>query len=299
MSTFRFYSVKLLPISGTRADLVGDLGYGELLKALEHRITNAHKSKKFEDVFYALRNEFYMTILHIHAYEKYTPITFIKFDSPKSLVNTFTGNQIQDLPEGTSAHRYEFFAIFDYENHVLAVQNKTGRLPSPAIFIDSLRFFFEPVAREKFPNHVLKIDQLTNDNALSNVYVTAEKYRRVEVEISLSNSDEYIDDEVNETERELEMLGISEVSHTEKAVDGGFMSNISKKCRHYLTIAKKNGNAKIRYLERQSQRVKTFVMRDHPLQVDVTQKKGQKNEEYEQEIREAISYANKRTLKAE
>jgi hypothetical protein len=269
VSSYRFFNIKILPLSGKRDELIGKPGYKSVFEALQIRIRDAHKKRDLLSVSYPLRNDFFYSVLHIKADVPYAYGKFLKFDKPATLVDTLTGDPLQSIPKNASAHRHEFRFVFDYTRHVIAIQQISGKSPSLFTIKDALEFIFKPVIVENFPDYYLEIDLLTSDVELNKVFENAEKFKRAEVSITLTNTDEYLDDEVRETEAEMAENNISSIKHVESGPHNGFMTGLSTRCMAYLKLARKNGDASIRYLERQTGKIKSFVMRDHPLQTRI------------------------------
>jgi Domain of unknown function (DUF4747) len=292
MSAYQFFNIKALPMSASRTDLIGKLGYRALFERLQTRIRTAHRTKALLSVSYPLRNDFFISILHIKPDVPYAHGKFLKFDKPGALVDTLTGDHLDSVPTNASAHRHELRFVFDYSRHVIAVQHLAGKSPSTSVLIDTIKFLLEPVLRELYQNHYLEVEVLTSDAELNKVLKTAVKFKRAKVDLSITNSDDYLDDEVKETEDEMEKLGISEISHTESASKDGFMIKLSQKCIAYLKIAKKNGNATIRYMEKTSGKLRSFVMRENPIRIRVPLTRKTHEGEYLDGIHTAIIQAD-------
>lgn len=295
MATFQFFNIKLLPHDSEKGELVGMAGYKKLFQKLKEHTELSHRAKNILGISYSLRNSFYLSILHIHIKDEFSIGKFIKFDKPENLVNTLTGDPIQSVPEDASAHRYEFEYFFDYSRHVAAIQQITGKSPHPSVIAKALTEIIEPVATSAFPDYYLKVDILTSDLELTTMLKNAERFKRAEVHISVTNSDDYLEDEVKETEREMKELGVSEIDHAESAPRNGFMKALSKKCIAYLKIARKNGNATVRYLDKQTGKIQKYVMKDHPFRLTVTKSVKKTEPEYQTEVLNAIAKADLQT----
>lgn len=295
MATFQFFNIKVLPHVGGEKSQIGSDGYKKLFRAVKEHISRGDRAKNILGLSYKLKNDFYFSILHIHLDETFSFGKFLKFDKPESLVDTLTGDPMQSVPQNASAHRHEFEYLFVYKCHVMAVQHLNGKSPNPAVTIKALNAILEPTCKAVFPDHYLRIDVLTSDTELRKILDSAAKFKRAEVEISVTNSDEYLDEEANETEAEMKDLGISEISHIESATKNGFMSSFSKKCLAYLKIAQKNGNASIRYVEKSTGKLKRYIMRDHPIKTTVVQTKKMKDDEYRDILSNTVINTDRRT----
>lgn len=288
VSSYRFFNIKVLPISGKRDALIGNAGYRTVFESLQVRIREAHINRDLLSVSYPLRNDYYYSVLHIKAEPPYAYGKFLKFDKPASLVDTLSGDTLQSIPKNASAHRYEFRFVFDYTRHVIAIQQISGKSPNLFKIKDALNFIFKPVISEKFPEYYLEIDLLTSDLELNKVFENAEKFKRAEVKITLTNTDEYLEDEVQETEEEMHENNISSIVHVESGPKGGFMTGLSIRCIAYLKLAKKNGEASIRYIEKQTGKVKSFVMRNHPLQSRIVMPRNVAEHLYLDRVHQAV-----------
>lgn len=288
MSSYRFFNVKVLPLSGKKDELIGKDGYRQLLEQFQRTIRKAHLNRDLLSVSFPLLNDFYFSVLHIRTDIPYGHGKFLKFDKPGTLVDTLTGDPLQSVPQNASAHRFEFRFVFDYTRHVIAVQFVSGKSPGAPVQVKALRHLLAPVVAEHFPSHYLEVEVLTSDAELARVLNTVEKFKRAEVHVSATNTDEYLDEEIRETEEEMANLNISDIKHTETAPAKGFMSGLSLKMQALLQIAKKNGNASIRYLEKQSGKLKSYVMHNHPIQTKVPMPKKMNEVAYLDAVHSAL-----------
>jgi hypothetical protein len=297
LSSFYFYNIKVLPISGSRSELIGKEGYKKLFDQFWISIRTAHRTRRLLDVSFALRNDFYFSVLHITNDIPYAHGKFLKFDQPSALVDTLTGDPIQTVPKNASAHRHEFEFLFNYTHHILAVQHISGKSPGTTKLIEAIKYLLTPTQSEFFPKHYLEISLITSDVELDKVLEDAKKIKRVDVSLTITNSDEYLDDEISETEQELAAMKIAYVRHEEKGPENGFMDGITKKCRAFLMIAKKNGDATIRYLSSKHGKLQTYVMNDFPLKIRVSWTKRTAESVYKDAIHDATIQANNRATK--
>ena len=265
MATFKYFNIKALPHNGKADHLIGEKGYKNIFLELKNAISRAHRARNILEISHKLRNDFYLSVLHIHIEDEFTHGTILKFDKPQALFDTLSGDPMQSIPDNASAHRYEFKYLFNHKTHVIAIQHISGRSPNTNSLINALTSIITPIVNSIFPDHYLKIEVLTSSEELNKVLNHAEKVRRAQVNFTITNHDDYLADEVKATEAEMRTNGIAEIHHTEIGSDRGFMTSLSSRCIAYLKIAKKNGNATIRYIDKKTSKLTSYVMRDNPL----------------------------------
>jgi hypothetical protein len=295
MATFKYFNLKVLPHSGKKEHLIGEDGYKEIFQYLKEKINQSHRARNIIDISHKLRNDFYLSILHIHMKEDFTHGTILKFDKPQALFDTLSGHPMQSIPENASAHRHEFDYLFNYKRHVIAIQHIAGRSPNTNSTIAALISILTPIVRSIFPNHYLKVEILTSSEELNKILTNAEKFRKAEVNFTITNHDDYLADEVKSTEAEMRSNGIAEIHHSEVGPEKGFMSNLSSRCLAYLKIAKKNGNATIRYVDKNTKKIKSYIMRDNPLITRITKTIKTKEDLFLQDLNASIIKADQQS----
>jgi hypothetical protein len=294
VASYRFYNLKVLPLSRKRSELIGREGYIKLFEQLQRKIRSSFQRKDIASISYPLRNDFFYTVFVVKPEVPYAHGKFLKFDQPGALMDTLTGEVLQSIPKNASAHRYEVRFVFDYTRHVLAVQQSSGRL-NPATLMDALTFLFEPIVSEYFPNHYLEIDLLKSQEAIDEVIKAAESFRKADVHVSATNTDEYLDDEIEETQEEMREMNIGEIHHVESAPKDDVMVGLSKRIQAYIKMAKKNGNATLTYFSAGSARLRKFVLRNHPLQLKVPLTRRMREGEYLDAIHTALIDADNKS----
>lgn len=236
MSKYRFYNISLLP-QNVQQEEVGVKGYKSFFEIYKALVDEARQNKSFAPLAFPLRNEMFFAFFNITIEEKYAYGTMVKYDQPESIVDLFSGESLATIQRGGSAHRYIFDFLFNFENHIFAINNKDGRLPSPSPFLKSFELFFNDIANNNFPNHVLEIGQITSSQAVEDAYNAAEKFKRGEVTVTFSNSTLFEEQIIKEVEAELKEKSIEKTTIIESSSPKGLMTDLSKYFKALLGIA--------------------------------------------------------------
>lgn len=297
MSSYRYYNIQLLPLNNRTTALVGINGYRSLFEQLGTRAKREIEKRSLEYMAYELRNEMYFAPFTVHdtARDEYCFGQFVKFDVAKSVKNLYTKKLEFEGGPGSTAHPFYFRFVFDYRKHILAIEDTKGRLPAPSQLINAFYHLLDSIAHEHFPSYRLDVQQLASDEALELVLKNAVGYRRIDVSITYSNSDELLD----ELLKEITELGIHKTTHTEAAAKGEYIERPSRVGLALLDAAKKFGNATVTYLEEANEKLKqrVFQMRDHPVKIVIPEGKEETQVEYREKIRASIQVADEKSKK--
>lgn len=270
MPVFKYYNVQLLPRDTTKSGDVGEIGYKTLMELLRNDVNAAVKTQRLKTYAHGLRNDMLFSPSIITPFEKFTSGNFIKFDSAGEVKDLYTNEvEFKGGPNSTSK-KYSFRFVFDHARHIMAVQNsdKNGSLPAASVFILALKYFLKPIVEANFPDHELKVIELSSSSALDDVFKTACGYNRIEVELTFANSDQFVDAVVSQ----LKGNNVHTLEHIEKTDSPGKMG-LSDYSRMFLNTAKVYGNATISYMEKIGKNVRrrVFHMNNYPLKKNVAQ----------------------------
>lgn len=278
MATFKFYNMQLLPFSD-KDKMVGIEGYEKLFKELDKDVESSVNEKSLKVISFPLVNDFFISPVRVSFFEKVAYGRIIKYDQVNSVFDTLNDKETYVATGGESSKKYVFRYAFDFERHILAIEDAKG-LPSTAILIEFLSFVFERYRLSLYPNYSLKIIELTDSKSLHEVFENAVSYKKIEVDITYSNSEDWDEgmDKIflEKIEKEMREKGIDSLSHIEKSSKNSFMLSPSGNAIAYLAIACKFGNAKITYKNNNGVR-KHYKMVDHPIKERVSDyEKGSK-----------------------
>ncbi|TAM04240.1 MAG: DUF4747 family protein [Paraburkholderia sp.] len=292
MSKFRYFNVSLLPIDGKTESEVGEDGYRSLIEEYGKIIRKANDDRQLEKVSFKLRNDMFFSALHVYFGEGHAYGTLVKFDQPDAIQDLYTGAEVTKVARGGSAHRYLFDFVFDYSKHTLAIHNAYNKLPSTQPTLKAIEFFFNSIATQKFPKHQIQVGQIVSSAAVSNTLQKAKKFKRGEVEVTFTNSAYYEDALVQEIQNEMKENATNKVTVIESSARDGFMNDFSRRFKALLRLAQiTTGNGFIRYLDRSTNRLSSFHMRNHPLELTVSQESEESDAAYRQRIRASIQQA--------
>ncbi len=145
---------------------------------------------------------------------------------------------------------------------------------------------------------------MTNSESLIKVIDEAESYKRVHVELTFSNSEDWSDaleeEMLKSVEQEMKDKHIDSIVHVEKAAKKSVMSEPTKNAMAYLGLACKFGNAAIRYKDKLG-KTETYKMTDAPIVEPVKEREGGENKtelDFALDVKIAINKANELALNA-
>jgi hypothetical protein len=292
MAGFRYYNVQLLPINVRERGDVGKTGYQAFFAGLKQRVFNAVQDRRVEAIAYGLRNGLLFSAFTIAPEDDYARGKFLKFDVAESVIDIYTSQTVFTASAGASAHPTYFRFAFDYDRHILAIEDTLNRLPSTGQFIKALSHLLEPVRAEFFPEYILTIDQLAASEAVQKVFDEAKGFRRVHVTVTFANSDKF----VQTLQKELREKNIHLVEHTEKANKDSLMDSPTDFGKLLLQIAQRYGNASINYVVGQgkSMKRKVFRMKDHPVRQVLKERKKETEPQFIERVFHSIPGAEKK-----
>lgn len=299
MAVFKYYNVQLLPIDTQKFKEVGAEGYRRVFSDLRSRVIGAKRSRSIENISGSLRNDFYFAPFVVNALDEFAYGEFLKFDQVDKVQNLYTGKDEFEGNEGSTSKRYDFLFAFDYSAHTLAIQLAKG-LPSAQPLIDALVDILRPVVDDLHPNHQLHIQELTSAESLSKIFA-AQKFRRVAVEVTFSNSEELEEELLRNagvTEHDLKQKSVHSVTHIEKPARKGSMSGLSNMAKPLLVIAAQYGNADVSYATEDGE-WDHYHMRDYPVKEEVAPAKDEVHRNFMARVFHSIRLAWRKTAVAE
>lgn len=291
MAVFKYYNIQLLPLDSGVISEVGEIGYKNIFERLKKKLSHAKSNKEIELVSSSLANNYYLCPFSVDIEESFAFGKFIKFQKVEKVSNLYTGADEFEGGEGSVSKSYEFLFAYDYTNHTLAIQKKAG-LPSANPLIECLDKIFTPVCDELFPEHTLKIKELTSAESLEHVY-EADSYRKVEIELTFSNSADYEDEIIADLEKDLKGNNVHTLSHIEKPDKGSCMTGLTKISKAFLPLATRFGNATVRYIKDGVS--DTYRMLDYPVEIPVRKEKNETSEGFLYKVAMSTRQANKKT----
>ncbi|WP_219847316.1 DUF4747 family protein [Burkholderia multivorans] len=292
MAGFRYYNVQLLPINVHERGDVGKKGYQTFFAGLKQRVVKAVQDRRVEAIAYGLRSGLLFSAFTVEPADDYARGKFLKFDVAESVIDIYTSQTVFTASPGASAHPTYFRFAFDYDRHILAIEDTQGRLPSTGQLIKALSHLLEPVRSDLYPEYILTIDQLTASDAVQKVFKEAKGFRRVHVTVTFANSDKF----VQSLQKELRDKNIHQVEHIEKASKGSLMDSPTEFGKFLLQIAQRYGNASINYVVGQGKTLKRkiFRMKDHPVRQILKEGKKETEPQFIDRVFQSIPGAEKK-----
>ena len=282
MSNYLFYNVQVLPF-GKSAKEIGPEGYKKIFKSIDSRRANTIVRKSLHIDAFHLPGRMFLSFFNMHFGEEGRVYgDFIKFDQPKALYDTYSGKAVQQIPAGSSSQRAVYRFQFDLENHILAVESPSGSLRIGNL-IRALNHFIGPVVNSLYPQHVLDVNVITSSDKVEDVFLHAEYYKTVAVEVSFSNSSVF-NRALLEVEQELKDNGISKKEVVERSSKDGKMSSPTQNTKYLLELAKILGDARIRYFDSRVNKLKNFVYSRNPFKIAMRPSVKESDEEFRDRI---------------
>jgi len=228
---------------------------------------------------------------------------FMKFDEVVKVFGTLDDEEKFVSKGGDSSKKYKFRFVFDFNKHILAIEKGKG-LPTVNVLQDVLKDILDEHRQILFPEHYVKIIEMTNSQALEKVIEEAESYKRVEVEVTFSNSQDWSDaleEEILRTiETEMKDKHIDSITHIEKAAHKSVMSEPTRTAMAYLGLACKFGNAVIRYKDKLG-KTETYKMTDSPIVLPIKEREGDTDKsglDFALDVKESINKADQLAISA-
>ncbi|WP_430416833.1 DUF4747 family protein [Marinobacter adhaerens] len=299
MAVFKYYNFQLLPVDTEAHAEVGIEGYKRVLIELRKKVTGAKRQRAIETIAGRLRNDFHFAPFVVTVLDEFAYGEFLKFDKVEKVQNLYTGQDEFEGNQGSTSKRYDYLFAFDYSTHTLAIQIAKG-LPSAQPLIDALIDVFRPIVDEVHPNHQLHIQELTSAESLAAVFA-AERYKRVEIEVTFSNSQELEEElfrNAGATEKDLKSNSVHSVTHIEKPAKKGTMSGLSMLAKPLLVIATQYGNANVNYKTAEGE-WDHYHMRDYPVKEELVPAKEETHQNFMARVFHSIRSAWHKTAVAE
>lgn len=295
MSTYVFFNVQVLPVlKGARN--IGVEGYVRLFDALGETVKQLRHERRLHEYGQKVGHIFWLSPFEVGLRTNYIAGRFLKYDQPDSIKDLYTAAVAVKVARDQSAHRHEIPFQFDPEIHIMAVDR--AHLGPPAKFAGYLCKVLRPFVDVMFEQHTVTVTLLTSAERLEHVMDRAKGFKRIELEITYSNSDDTIKGFVKQLESELKANNIVQVEHSEKSDLKGFLQRPTRICSAMLALASKYGRATIRFLNQQN-KVETFVSEDNPIREKLMKYKTETFEEYEKRVYEATRNASKKAAPEE
>lgn len=296
MPSYRYYNVQMLPLDTKRTPNIGAAGYQKIWEKLQKLTEKSWRSKRIHSLAGELPNNRYFAPSMLVGKEKYMTGTFIRFDYIDALLDIYGEQKPEKVGWGRSSEVPKFHFVFDYDRHIMAISTsavlrdqKRRNLPNKRIFIPALHGILEKVTVDLYPDHTLKIVELSEADSLTPVY-QAKGYQLVDVDVTFSNSEDF-DEELEELYRG---NNTHKVSYIEKSDTGSQMPLLSKLAAAFLGLVSKYGHATVRYISSDGSRIK-YDSDEHPVENRFRYGKSGHNETYDQRVYESIQNADSRT----
>lgn len=283
MAKFRQYNIQLLPLDTKRTEEVGIEGYKKLFDLFKTQTSKSYKNKHMAEEAKALANDTFICPFVIHVDAKYAYGSFVKFHKAETVTEFYTQERLFEAPKGSTpvSNSYNFRFVFDFENHRFAIEEGSGRLPSPQIMQDALEYFLRKLASQAFPSHVLTLNLISDGESLNQVLAEGNEFGPIHVKIAFPNSRRLTD-----TLSELKELSAHNIEANVSPARGARMTGMPKYIRELVQSASEFGEASVTFYKKiQNKTTETFKRlvystKSHPKWLSFRQKKSEGEAEF-------------------
>lgn len=302
MAIFKFYNVQLLPNQKELGNIKSD-GYKKIFLALSNDIKKSIEKGTLESISYSLRNDFFIAPISLDIKDDIGFGYFLKYDEVSTVVGTLDDEEKYVSSGGDSSKKYNYRFVYDFGLHILAVEVSKG-LPSASVLSEFIEKMIEPYRQDFFPVYEIKVIEMTEADSLEHVFEEAIAFKRVDVDLTYSNSEDWIEGMSEELmkkyEQEMKDKSIDTIEHTEKSSKKGSMKQLSESAMAYLGLACKFGNASITY-KNEVGATKHYHMVQYPIKKRVNDFLDDRKKtalEFALDVKEKIKNANEVVKKA-
>ncbi|ELP3388005.1 DUF4747 family protein [Vibrio cholerae] len=302
MASFKYYNVQILPLENN-GKMIGVEGYKSIFTSLKDKVDEYLEKKNLLGISHNLRNDFFLSPESVFVRDDIAYGTIMKYDNVEKVFGTLDNQEKYVSSGGDSSKKYIFRFVFDFNKHILAIEKSKG-LPSVGVLSEAIIDFLDAHRQAKFPEYKIHVIEMTNSESLVQVIQNAESYKRVQVEVTFSNSEDWSDaleeEILKSVEQEMKDKQIDSLVHIEKAANKSVMSEPTKSAMAYLGLACKFGNASIRYKDKLG-KTETYRMTDAPIVLPVKEREGSKVKselDFALDVKSSINKANELALNA-
>ncbi|MFZ8167798.1 DUF4747 family protein [Alteromonas macleodii] len=300
MASLLYFNIQALPISN-KDKLIGPEGYIKLFESLSSKVSKLKENKQLHEFGFALpHSELYFVPLSIRIEKKFIYGQFKKYDKVYSVQEFYSDEELYSVPKDKPAtsKSWNMNYVFDPQNHILAIENTNNKLPKPSTLEEVLYHFIKEASLTVFPDHEITCNVLKENNKLDKVK-KAESFKYINLTINYSNPIDSEDDLESLIDRENREASVGTVEVRQKAsTRTGVMSKIPSYIQAMLNIASTNGDADIKYFDKDEKRWKLFSYIDFPIKIAVRHPK-KSNISIQRRMYDSIKDAIKRTKNSE
>lgn len=289
MSSLIFLNIQVIPKTNKFQE-IGSIGYFELFKKINETRLSTIENKLLHLNSYKLHEGMFINFFNIHFNEDGRIFgDLIKFDQPDAIYDTYSGKKLIDVPVGTSSRRENYKFNFKLSNHIAAIECPNGITPKK--LKNTFQHFIYPAVEILYPNHVLTIDIITNSNSIEEVIKDAEYFKSIRAEITYSNQTPF-ERRMLRKDQELREKGITKRIVEESAPEsGGEITSPTEDMRLALSLAKRLGDAYVRYRSKKTKKLESFKYSLNPFKKVLRISKKESDSAFRDRIDEAIDEA--------
>lgn len=282
MASFIVFNVQLLPVDTTKISEVGVVGYKRLLDGLHDLTVDAFKKKQINAISYSLLNDAYMAPRSTITTEDHAYGEWLKYNVGEDIEDLYSNTKLFTATKGTFpiANRHTFDYVFDFQTHRLAIQEVSGKLPSPDVCINIFESTFRKIADAFFPNHVLKINLISDPTKLEQIFNTAAGYKSVKTTLTFPNG--------HRLGNQLQELKDNNVHHLKVEASTGSkdtaMPTLPAFLKQLVEASVEYGQTSLAYLNEAGGKLMRYASSSYPLKIKLRQKKDEQPAEMRRRV---------------
>lgn len=282
MASFIVFNVQLLPADTARTKEVGTIGYKKLLDGLHRSTVDAFNKKKIDAISYRLLNDAYMAPRSTITADDYAYGEWLKYNLSDDIQDLYSNVKLFTASKGTFpiANRHTFDYVFDYETHRLAIQEVSGKLPSPDVCISIFESIFGKIADNLFPKHVLKINLISDPTKLEQIFNTAAGYKSVKTTLTFPNG--------HRLGSQMKELKDNNVHHLKVEASAGSkdtaMPTLPAFLKQLVEASVEYGKTSLSYITEAGGKIMRYASSSYPLKIKLRQKKDEQPAEMRRRV---------------
>jgi cyanate lyase len=282
MASFIVFNVQLLPVDTSKTPEVGVTGYKNLLDGLHSSTTDAFKEQQIDQISFPLLNEAFMAPRSTITTDDYAYGQWLKYNLSDDIEDLYSNAKLFTATKGTFpiANRHSFDYIFDYQTHRLAIQEVSGKLPSPEVCIKIFNSIFGKIADRLFPYHILKINLISDPTKLEQIFNTAAGYKSVKTTLTFPNG-HMLGSQLKELKdnnvHHLRVEASTESKDTAMPTLPGFLKQLVEASVEY-------GQTSLAYITEAGGKLMRYASASYPLKIKLRQKKDEQPAEMRRRV---------------
>jgi hypothetical protein len=265
MGKLYFFNTQVKPLKTTDG-FIGASGYRAVFKLLSDSVATAVKEKRLHELGKKLyRSKFNIVFKSVEVSDNHAQGLIRKYDKVEYLQDFYTDDSLfQAGPgEAASSSSTDFKFVFDFDSHVLVVEDVNGKLPNPSSIEKSIIELLEPYVYRHKSNASISCNVLKETSSLERV-MGSDGYKSIKIELTFSNPNGLEDEFEAEIEQDLRDRNVDKLVVEEKSSKEGYITELSMREKALFKLAGRFGDATAKFVN-EDKKLETFYMKEHPV----------------------------------